>query len=131
MVGVPPSGSVAVAVQVRVSPPCAVEGETEISVMMGSVPSTSDDAESVAVPPSASVAVTVQVMVSPGSSADVTVYVVPITLHTDVLSQAGMVYVAPVAPRAAVLLSSHEYVKVPMPSSSARAEVTAVKTASS
>ena len=70
MVGVSPSGSVAVAEQVRlvvVVTPLAGEMEAA-EVKEGSVLPRLTDALSLSVPPWASVAVAVQVMVSPGET---------------------------------------------------------------
>ena len=73
MVGVPPSVSEAVAVQVSASPTWPVLGLTETLSMTGSEFSTVALAVPMPVPRSTSVAVAVQVMVSPGSSEAATV----------------------------------------------------------
>ena len=72
-VGVPPSSSVAVALQVSVSSLVAVEGLMETMPRTGSVLSTVAEALSVTEPPWTSVAVAVQVITSPGSSLGSTV----------------------------------------------------------
>ena len=74
-VGVPPSVSVAVAAQVRVSPTWPVRGETLTEVITGPELVTVAVAEPVSVPPSASVAETLQVRVSPTESRELMVYV--------------------------------------------------------
>ena len=72
MVGLPPSSSEAVAVQMSVSPTFPVVGSTAMLSMTGSVLSTVAEAVPVTTPPSPSSAVAVQVMTSPGSSVSVT-----------------------------------------------------------
>ena len=67
--GVPPSGSVAVAVQVSVvDVDTPVVGLTLRESMEGVVFSTLTDALSLSLPPSVSAAATAQVMVSPGAA---------------------------------------------------------------
>ena len=78
MVGVPPSVSEAVAVQVRSSPTLAVLGLTVMVSISGSVFSTVALAVPVPVPRSTSVAVAMQVMTSPGSSLAWMVVVSPV-----------------------------------------------------
>ena len=73
----PPSASVAEAVQVSVSSLSGVSGLMDTVPMTGVVFSTVAVAVPVSVPPSVSVAVAVQVSVSPGASSSPMVWVLP------------------------------------------------------